>query len=292
MIGTMTDKQLDKFYTKEGLAIRLIDTTYKILQIDPKEELFIEPSAGSGAFSKNMINVQAYDIKPEGEEIEKADFLTLEIEGNDYITIGNPPFGHRADLSVKFFNKSAEHSKAIAMILPSTFMKWSIQSQLNNDFKLIYTERLEEESFLFQGNGFSVRTYFMIWVRNDFKTNRNNLRILSRPPIKHVDFNIRQHNATEGSRKYVHENWKYATWRQGYHDYNNLFTKEKDYEYLQDIVNTTNKQLFYIEPLTEESENIIRTMDFNELSRRNLSTPGFGKGDFVSYYIELKNKTK
>jgi hypothetical protein len=29
-------------------------------------------------------------------------------------------------------------------------------------------------------------------------------------------------------------------------------------------------------------------MDFNALAARNTSTPGFGKGDFVSYYIELK----
>ena len=27
---------------------------------------------------------------------------------------------------------------------------------------------------------------------------------------------------------------------------------------------------------------------FNLLAERNTSTPGFGKGDFVSYYIELK----
>ena len=30
-------------------------------------------------------------------------------------------------------------------------------------------------------------------------------------------------------------------------------------------------------------------MDFNNLAARNTSTPGFGKGDFVSYYEELKN---
>jgi hypothetical protein len=29
-------------------------------------------------------------------------------------------------------------------------------------------------------------------------------------------------------------------------------------------------------------------MDFNSLAERNTATPGFGKGDFVSYYTELK----
>ena len=29
-------------------------------------------------------------------------------------------------------------------------------------------------------------------------------------------------------------------------------------------------------------------MDFNALAERNITTPGFGKGDFVSYYMELE----
>jgi hypothetical protein len=29
-------------------------------------------------------------------------------------------------------------------------------------------------------------------------------------------------------------------------------------------------------------------MDFNALAERNTATPGFGKGDFVNYYTELK----
>ena len=45
--------------------------------------------------------------------------------------------------------------------------------------------------------------------------------------------------------------------RQGYHNYNEIFTR-KDY-------------------------------DFNALAERNTATPGFGKGDFVSYYTELKS---
>lgn len=29
-------------------------------------------------------------------------------------------------------------------------------------------------------------------------------------------------------------------------------------------------------------------MDFNNLASRNTSTPGFGKADFISYYLEIK----
>ena len=88
----------------------------------------------------------------------------------------------------------------------------------------------------------------------------------------------------------MEENWKYATYRQGYYDYNQIFTR-KDYEHIKEKMTGTKKQqFFFIEPLTEEAEKIILNMDFNALAERNTATPGFGKGDFVSYYIELKEK--
>ena len=49
------------------------------------------------------------------------------------------------------------------------------------------------------------------------------------------------------------------------------------------------QQFFFIKPKTEEARQIILNMNFNNLAERNTSTPGFGKGDFVSYYTELKN---
>lgn len=51
------------------------------------------------------------------------------------------------------------------------------------------------------------------------------------------------------------------------------------------------QQFFFIKPKTKEAEQIIEAMDFNALAERNTSTPGFGKGDFVSYYIEKKRET-
>ena len=89
----------------------------------------------------------------------------------------------------------------------------------------------------------------------------------------------------------MEENWTIATYRQGYHDYNQIFTK-KDYDFIkQNMTGIKKQQFFFIEPLTEESKKIILSMDFNNLAARNTSTPGYGKGDFVSYYMELKNKS-
>jgi hypothetical protein len=88
--------------------------------------------------------------------------------------------------------------------------------------------------------------------------------------------------------KYVDEDWEYATYRQGYHDYNQIFTKA-DYDYIKEKMTGTKKQqFFFIKPLTAAAEKTILNMDFNALAERNTATPGFGKGDFVNYYTELK----
>ena len=47
-----------------------------------------------------------------------------------------------------------------------------------------------------------------------------------------------------------------------------------------------NRQFFFIEPLTEQAKQFVLTADFEGLALRNTSTPGFGKADFVSYYLE------
>mgnify|MGYP003463136100 CR=1 FL=1 len=90
--------------------------------------------------------------------------------------------------------------------------------------------------------------------------------------------------------KYVEEDWEIATYRQGHYDFNKLFTRE-DYETIKEqMTGPRKKQFFFIKPLTEEARQIILNMDFNALAERNTATPGFGKGDFVSYYVELKNQ--
>jgi hypothetical protein len=181
-------------------------------------------------------------------------------------------------------------SDVIAFIVPVSFMKWSVQKNLSHNFSLHSYTYLEPESFSSNGEPYSVRTVFQIWVKKDSQyDNGINLRLTKQPPISHADFNIWQYNATPEAIKFVEENWKYATYRQGYYDYNQIFTR-KDYDYIKEKMTGAKKQqFFFIEPLSEEAEKIILKMDFNALAERNTATPGFGKGDFVSYYMELKN---
>lgn len=279
---------LDKFYTQPQAAKQCYDFLIHLFP-SVEDKIFLEPSAGCGNFLPYLKNYIALDIKPEGENIIEQNFLSWKTDQSHLITIGNPPFGSRSKLAINFFNQAAQYSDIIAFIVPVSFMKWSVQKELSQDFVLIDYFYLPEESFTDNGNPYSIRTVFQVWVKihSEYDTGINK-RLLKSPPISHTDFKIWQYNATPEAVKTVDEDWTIATYRQGYHDYNQLFSHD-DYEYIKERMTGTKKQqFFFIKPLTIEAEQIIRNMDFNALAARNTTTPGFGKGDFVSYYIELK----
>lgn len=283
---------LDKFYTKDEVAFKCVDFLKRYVDIN--DCICLEPSAGGGAFLSYLPKYEAYDIAPEAENIIKQDFLKFEPEYKNYITIGNPPFGSRSKMAIDFFNHAAKFSDIIAFIVPVSFMKWSVQKELSQDFALIDYFYLEPNSFMDRDKDFSVRCVFQIWSRKNF-INKPNLRLTKTPPIKHEDFEIWQYNATAAALNTVETDWEMATYRQGYHDYNQFFTRES-YEYIKRCMtgeeNGKKQQFFFIKPLSDEARQRILSMDFNALAERNTSTPGFGKGDFVGYYIELKQAEK
>jgi predicted RNA methylase len=275
----------DKFYTKPEIAKKCIECAKSILNL--KEYNFLEPSAGSGSFS-NQLKCEAYDLYPEGEKIKKADFLLLNPDKEKkYVVIGNPPFGKRGKLAIEFINHASSFSDAICFILPNTFSRYSVQSKICSDLKLIYSGELPKNSFTFAGKDYDLNCVFQIWVKNDF----NDLKDLrkEKPQIKNNDFEIWQHNATKQSRKFIDYDWKYATYRQGFKDYNKKFTK-KDYDFLRHIVYDTNIQLFFIKPLNENAEKVFLSMDLDSLASKNLRQKGFGKHDFIEYYNSLTKK--
>lgn len=135
----MAKIELDKYYTPKDLAKYCIDKTFEIIGTENITEI-IEPSAGNGSFSNQLENCIAYDIAPELEGIIKQDFLQLDIPyKKGRLIIGNPPFGKRNTLAVRFYKKAVNLGDYISFILPI--------SQLDNDqqmyeFNLIYSEDL------------------------------------------------------------------------------------------------------------------------------------------------------
>ncbi|WP_096024688.1 SAM-dependent methyltransferase [Campylobacter lanienae] len=276
-------KELDQFYTKQEVALKLCEIVKRKLNLN--EYTFLEPSAGFGSFVNALrkifqeTKIEAIDLDPKSCDIKQQDFFSYTPKEQKIITIGNPPFGKRANLAVKFFNHASEFSDYIAFIVPLQFEKWSVQKNLNKDFKLIFSQILEPNSFIFNGKDCSIRCCFQIWTRCASDVD---LRLKKAPPTTHKSFEMWQYNNTIGARKYFDKQrykWDFAIVRQGFYDYNHIILQE----------NELNPKIQYIFFKAYDDKTIVnlKSLDFESLSRKNTTIPGFGKADVVAEYKRM-----
>lgn len=275
----------DKFYTKKEVAKGCIQDLFAMFP-ETRDKRKLECSAGGGSFSLQLENIDSFDILPEHSSIQQADFLTLELDYKEYVTIGNPPFGKRSRLAIDFFNKATENSLLIAFIVPLTFSKYSVQKKLKDDWKLVFERVLDKFSFEKKGKSVDVNTCFQIWVKKDSfydKKEHKDLRKKSRPKVEIDNLVIFQHNATKDSRKYLDMDWDIAFYRQGYKDYSKVFYKEKDYAFLKDRIENSSDQFFFVKCLDKGLISVIEKLDIDKLASRGVTVKGFGKSDFVEF---------
>lgn len=138
----------DKYYTPNHVVEEVV-CAVKGLGLPISN--IIEPSAGNGAFIEALSNafptteVDYYDLHPEHNLIKEQNFLALDVPyQKDRLIIGNPPFGNRNTLAVKFYKKAITLGDYVAFILPI--------SQLNNtkqmyEFDLIYSKDLGNNDY-------------------------------------------------------------------------------------------------------------------------------------------------
>ncbi len=292
--------KLDQFYTNTRESSKIIQWSKLVFEeLGYKEEInWIEPSAGTGSFLKAIaenykdITYKAFDIEPKSKEFDIMGIDYLDVSEEDFldfdrsktITIGNPPFGKRASLAVDFFNHSCKFSDTIAMIFPLQFRKWSVQSKLNKEYKLIKDIDVSKDSFVVNNKITDVNTCFQIWTKKDTKI--DDLRIKERPKIKHDDFEAFIHNNTKGTEKYFDKNeygWEFAVHRQGYYDYS-LLVEDESF-----IRKHSNRQWLFIKPKNKEVSNKLRKIDYKKLSKMNTTVPGFGKADLIKEYEGIRD---
>ena len=182
----------DQFYTKKSIAKDcfsfFIENIKRLLNKNPDDLFFIEPSAGEGSFFDELPvdKRMGIDIKPKHPRIILRDFLTWNYKPffhkrQDTVVIGNPPFGKRAQMAIQFFNRAAVVADIIAFILPAVFRKYRIHKLLNEEFawiasldlprKAFYTEKLDD---------YEVNTEFQIWTR--LSCVEKNMRLFA-PPL-------------------------------------------------------------------------------------------------------------
>lgn len=197
-------REKDQFYTTKEISKYCFNKTLNILKdldINEKEYIFIEPSAGCCNFYNILPKTRkiGIDIDPKGEFKDKLiktnylDFVPKD-KNKKYIVIGNPPFGLRGNLALRFINHSYDFADVVAFILPPLFDSTGKGVPMTRvyGYKLAHTEKLPLNSFEYpNGEKVEVATIFQIWT----KINTNRIKIEEKKTCKNF---IRVYSLSDG----------------------------------------------------------------------------------------------
>ena len=168
----MSEIEKDQFFTSPQTAeycFRVLKDKLRQLGVTEREYQWIEPSVGDGSFGRLMKEGSVFiDVDPKYPGTKKRDFLGWEPEGGKWIVMGNPPFGFRGNLALKFMNHAAKFADFVAFIVPQTFEsdgKGSCKSRVKG-LNLIHSERVGEEFHYPDGRVTNVSCVFQIWSKN------------------------------------------------------------------------------------------------------------------------------
>ena len=159
----------EQYFTDPELAGRCVAFAASLLAFE-EFELFVEPSAGEGAFLRLLPEERriGIDLEPRDADIARADFLQWEAptRNGPILTIGNPPFGQRAALAMEFMARACTFSAAVAFILPRSFNKYTFQDRVDPRFHLLGSFDCDGFSDT-SGVKQSVKTCFQVWSRGE-----------------------------------------------------------------------------------------------------------------------------
>lgn len=171
-------KEKDQFFTPSETAEYCYQKSNEIIGKcgdDVTNYTYVEPSAGNGNFLKVLpLNRRiGMDIEPRDNEVFKQDFLDWDDlagqEGdNKYIVIGNPPFGLRGHLALKFINHSASFADYVCFILPQLFESdgKGVPRKRVVGFNLIHSEKIKTDFTSPDGKSIKVECIFQVWSKH------------------------------------------------------------------------------------------------------------------------------
>ena len=279
---------LDQFFTRQDVAARcwkkFLPVLQKLTGCREGDMCFVEPGAGHGAFYDLFPSAAkriGIDIAPCRREFAGRDFLAWRgprgFSRKHIAVVGNPPFGGRGDMAVKFFNKAATMADTIAFIVPVIFRKYFIHKTLAEDFRWVGSVPLPRDAFWTDAHErYSVNAEFQIWTR--LPSRHRDRRLFSPPPIAHRDFVMHQYNNTHQMLKVFAENFDFAVPCQGWQDYSR---RERDPDRCE-----KHKQWMLFKAVDKSTRRRLHCeIDFGALAQKNTTMiPGFRKGDVVQEY--------
>ncbi len=262
-------KNLDQYYTADSVAkqcVKLVKGLYPFATFDT----FLEPSAGTGAFFRLLPEDRrlGYDIEPKYDGIEKRDFLNVSLDKmiscENWLAIGNPPFGKNASLAVQFFNHCATHTgvSVIAFIVPRTFCKTSIKNRLHSYFHLVEQHDIESDSFIFNDAPYDVPCVFQIWERRQKK--RDKIKTFR----EHPDLSfVSKEEANISLQRVGVKAGKIRT--------------EKS-----DILTRAEESHFFLNVSEKVLENLLK-IDFDRVKHNTAGNPSVSRSELIELYMEI-----
>jgi len=172
--STYSSKQKDQFFTPPETAKKCFDVFCQVVRSqgeDPADFIYIEPSAGDGGFSNILpLGTIAMDIEPRHPTISQADFLDYSPPADvaaKYVVFGNPPFGLRGHMALKFINHSAEFAEYVGFILPQLFEidGKGVPRKRVKGLHLIHSEKIESVFYEPDKTEIKINTIFQIWSK-------------------------------------------------------------------------------------------------------------------------------
>jgi hypothetical protein len=167
------EKSKDQFFTEKKTVnecLEILRLKLNELDVNENEYCFIEPSAGDGSFLLELPKNRriGLDIEPKNSEILESNFLNWYPPHGKYITIGNPPFGLRGNLALRFINHASKFSDFVAFILPQIFEsegKGNCMDRVKN-MNLVHSQKIPSNFYYPNGDNVTVNVIFQIWSKN------------------------------------------------------------------------------------------------------------------------------